>query len=84
MKTTGTRGIKFSADVITTDTPRRYLRIGEAAIFCGVGHRVVRDWIRQHLLPVYVVGHRSRVLKVEDVEACMARFRRTSAGGDAS
>ena len=55
-----------------------YLRTAEAARYCGVSTDTLRRAIRRRDLPHIDKGHRTKLVRICDLDAWLARFRRKS------
>ena len=42
--------------------------------------RIIDEWVRKRMIPVSVLGHRSRFFDLEKVKTALAKFERTAVG----
>ena len=67
MTTTNRAPHKMSKD-ITPPITRRKISILEAADFCGVTDRTIREWIKAGILPAYRYGTKIVRIDPDDLE----------------
>lgn len=42
--------------------------------------RIIDEWLRKHMIPVFILGHRTRLFDLEKTKAALARFERKAVG----
>jgi len=42
--------------------------------------RIIDTWVRKRMIPVFVLGHRTRLFDLEKTKAALARFERKAVG----
>lgn len=42
--------------------------------------RIIDEWVRKRMIPVHVLGHRTRLFDLEKTKAALAKFERKAVG----
>jgi excisionase family DNA binding protein len=52
-----------------------YIRLPEAAAYCGIAQRTLRAWVRRRIIPSYRPTNRLLLFKKAEIDKALGRFK---------